>query len=50
MAVYHVRSVEAWGWGQGGIADNPSASIVSELQHKLSKHCRRNTILTSESD
>lgn len=34
----------------GGIADKPSASVVSELQHKLLKHCRRNTILTSESD
>lgn len=49
MAVYHVSYVEAWGQG-GGIADNPSASVVSELQHKLLKHCRGKTILTTESD
>lgn len=33
MAVYHIRSVEVGNEGQGrGFADEPSASVVSELQ------------------
>ena len=35
MAVYHLIICRSMGGCGGGIADKPSASVVSELQHKL---------------